>query len=59
MSLITGIRSRIGVVKDLCSFFWQRKLWWLIPMLLVLVIMGVLVVFVNTSATVPFVYVLF
>ncbi|MCX5778282.1 MAG: DUF5989 family protein [Elusimicrobia bacterium] len=59
MRLLKVVGSRLSVVKDLCRFFWQRKLWWLIPMLLVFVIMGLLIAFVNTSSTVPFVYVLF
>jgi uncharacterized membrane protein len=59
MRVLSVIGSRLGVLKELCRFFWERKLWWLIPMLAVLVIMGILVLFINTSATVPFVYVLF
>jgi competence protein ComGC len=40
-------------------FLWEKKLWWLVPMVLVLLVLGILVMFVQNNAVVPFVYVLF
>ena len=33
-----GVAARMGIVGELLSFLWQRKLWWLIPMILVIVL---------------------
>ena len=48
-----------GFFKDFWKFFWEHKAWWLLPMFLVFLILGLLVVFAKSSAVVPFVYVLF
>jgi len=32
--------SKVKIFGELLSFFWQRKLWWLIPMIVVLVLVG-------------------
>ena len=54
-----GVAARMGIVGELLSFLWQRKLWWLIPMILVIVLFGVLLVFAQGSAVAPFIYTLF
>ena len=48
-----------GFFKDLWQFFWERKLWWIVPMILVFLLLGLIVIFGQSSAVVPFVYVLF
>ena len=54
-----GVATRMGIVGELLSFLWQRKLWWLIPMILVIVLFGVLLIFAQGSAVAPFIYTLF
>jgi len=54
-----GVAARMGIVGELLSFLWQRKLWWLIPMILVIMLFGVLLVFAQGSAVAPFIYTLF
>ena len=51
--------SNFGVVGELMSFLWQRKLWWLIPMVVVLLVFGLLLVFASSSGIGPFIYTLF
>ena len=51
-----GIMSAIG---DLWGFLKERKKWWLLPMVLVLLLFGVLIVLTSGSAVAPFVYTLF
>ena len=53
------IGARAGVIGELVSFLWQRKLWWIIPMVLTLVLLGVLLVFAQGSAFAPFIYSIF
>ena len=51
--------SRLGIFGELLTFFWQRKLWWMIPMIVVLLLFVVLLVFAQGSAIGPFIYTLF
>jgi hypothetical protein len=59
MEFTEGIRQRFGIAGELMSFLWQRKLWWLIPMVLVLLVFGGLMVTAQSSALGPFIYTLF
>jgi len=54
-----AIASNLGVVGELFSFLWQRRLWWLIPMVVMLVIFGLLLFFSSASGLGPFIYTLF
>ena len=53
------VSSRMGVINELFGFLWERKLWWLIPMVMVLVVFGLLLVFAQASGIAPFIYTLF
>lgn len=59
MRLINRFLSRIGIFRDLLIFVWQRKLWWLIPMIIVLVLFGLVLAFTNAAVVAPFIYTLF
>ena len=58
-SFIRSMSSNFGVVGELLSFLWQRKLWWLIPMVVVLISFGCLLIFASSSGIGPFIYTLF
>ncbi len=49
----------LDLLKDLWGFMKERKKFWLIPIIFVLLLLGVLVVFVQGSAIAPFIYTLF
>ena len=49
----------MGIVGELLAFLWKRRLWWLIPMVLVLLAFGGLLVTAQSSALGPFIYTLF
>jgi hypothetical protein len=51
--------ARMGVLGELLGFLWKRKLYWLIPMVLVLMVFIVLIVAGGNSAIAPFIYTLF
>ena len=51
--------SNVGIVGQLLTFLWQRKLWWLIPMVTVLLLFGLLLIFASASGVGPFIYTLF
>ena len=49
----------IDLIKDLWAFMKERKKFWLAPIIIVLLLLGVLVVFAQGSAIAPFIYTLF
>lgn len=51
--------SNFGVVRELLRFLWDRKRWWLIPMVVVLMIFGLLFIFASASGIGPLIYTLF
>jgi hypothetical protein len=50
---------RFGIMRELLSFLWERKLWWMLPMVSMLLMLGILLVFAQSSAIAPFIYTLF
>jgi hypothetical protein len=51
--------SKMGIFRELLVFLWRRKLWWMIPMIVVLILFGLLLIFTQSSAVAPFIYTLF
>ena len=51
--------SRLGTVRELWIFLIQRKKYWLLPIVLVMVLIGGLLVFAASSALAPFIYTIF
>ena len=49
----------LELLKDLWSFMRVRKKFWLAPIILILLLLGVLVVMSQGSAVAPFIYTLF
>jgi hypothetical protein len=47
-----------GVLSELWSFMAHNKKWWLTPIIVMLLLLGVLVVL-GTSGAAPFIYTLF
>jgi len=54
-----NLGQRLGIAGQLLGFFWTRKIWWLTPLVLVLLMLGVLVIFGQSSAVSAFIYTLF
>ncbi len=59
MKILKSIGSRLGVVGEMFTYLWKRKLWWLMPMVFILVVFGLLMVFAQASGIAPFIYTLF
>lgn len=53
------IFARMSILGELLQFLWRRKLYWLIPMILVLSIFALLIILASNPATQPFIYSLF
>ena len=54
-----NMASNVGVVGELLGFLRRRKLWWLIPMISILLLFGLLLIFASASGIGPFIYSLF
>ena len=46
-------------LRDLWAFIKERKKFWLLPLIIVLLLLGILIVFTSGSAIAPFIYTLF
>jgi hypothetical protein len=53
------MKSRVGIFGELWAFMRIRKKWWLGPIMIFLLLLGVLIVFTEGSALAPFIYALF
>lgn len=51
--------SKFSILKEFWQFLCERKRWWLAPIVVLLLLLGVLLVFAKGSALAPFIYSLF
>lgn len=49
----------IELLKDLWMFMRERKKFWLAPVIIILLLLGLLIVFGSGSAIAPFIYTIF
>lgn len=47
------------LIKDFAAFMAQRKKYWLLPVIVVMLLLGALIVLTQGSAIAPFIYTLF
>ena len=58
-SFLRKLQLNSGIVGDLFAFLWRRKLWWLIPIILVMLIFGFLIALGTATGLGPLIYTLF
>lgn len=51
--------SKLSILKEVGLFLKERKKWWITPIMIALVLLGVVIVLSQGSALAPFIYVLF
>lgn len=59
MGVMRDMKARVGIFGELWAFMRVRKKWWLGPIMIFLLLLGVLIVFTEGSALAPFIYALF
>ena len=59
MSWLGSFKSRTSVVGELFGFLWRQRLWWLIPVMVMLLVFGLLMLFAQSSPIAPFIYTIF
>jgi Family of unknown function (DUF5989) len=51
--------ARRAIALQMWDLIWERKKWWLLPIIVVLMLFGALLIFAQTSALAPFIYTIF
>jgi hypothetical protein len=54
-----GMFTNLGVIGEFITFLWQRRVYWMIPMVVILLAFGMLIIFASASGIGPFIYALF
>lgn len=59
MQAIREIGEKFVIAGELLSFMWHRKMWWMIPLVVVLLFFGLIIVAGSATGVGPFIYTLF
>jgi hypothetical protein len=59
MAFLSGTREKLSIFGQLWMYMRVRKKFWLGPIMLMLILLGLLIVFTQGSALAPFIYALF
>jgi len=51
--------GKLGILAEFWEFLRYRKRYWLLPIVIILLLLGLLIVFTESSAVAPFIYTLF
>ena len=51
--------KRLGIIGELFQFIWDQKLYWMIPMVIILVLVIAISLLGQATAVGPFIYTLF
>ena len=51
--------NKYGLIQEFWAFMKIRKKWWLLPIVVVMLLLGFLLAFAETSALAPFIYTIF
>jgi hypothetical protein len=52
-------REAMELLREFWEFFRVRKKFWLLPIIIIFLLLGILIVFTESSAVAPFIYALF
>jgi hypothetical protein len=51
--------SKLSIMTELWGYLKVRKKWWLVPIVLFLLLIGIMLILVEGSVVAPFIYTLF
>jgi hypothetical protein len=57
--ILKKFKSVISLFGEFWAFMRMQKKWWLAPLILVLILMGMLIILTEGSALAPFIYAIF
>ena len=50
---------RMGVMGELLAFLWKRKLYWMLPLVITLLVFALVIIAGSSGPVAPFIYTLF
>jgi len=56
MKFTRQLAARSETIVEVFTFLWERKLWWLIPLAVLMLFMGVLFFIAQASSVAPWMY---
>ncbi len=59
MQIVRNMLTNAGTARELLEFLWRQKMWWLVPLVAILLIFGLLLVFASATGVGPFIYTIF
>jgi hypothetical protein len=59
MKVLRNVATGASTIGELIQFLWIRKLWWLIPFVVTLLLLGTLLIIGQATGVAPFIYTLF
>ena len=51
--------AKLNIVREFFQFLWEKKLWWIAPIIIILLAMAGLVIVFEHSSVLPFIYTIF
>lgn len=51
--------GKVSILREFFGYLWKRKKWWLIPVIIFLILLGIVIALSETAAVAPFIYTLF
>jgi hypothetical protein len=59
MKIWTALQARASILREMFAFLGSQRLWWLIPMMVPLPLLGSIPVLRHNLVVAPFIYTLF
>lgn len=59
MGRIKNFKERVGILKEFFEFIMKQKVWWLAPIIILLVLFSLFIIFTESTALAPFIYAIF
>jgi hypothetical protein len=57
--ILKRMKSVVSLLREFWAFMRMQKKWWLAPLIVILVLMGILIILTEGSALAPFIYAIF
>jgi hypothetical protein len=57
--ILKRLKSVVSLLGEFWAFMRMQKKWWLAPLIVVLILMGILIILTEGSALAPFIYAIF
>jgi hypothetical protein len=57
--ILKRLKSGVSLLGEFWAFMRMQKKWWLAPLIVILILMGILIIMTEGSALAPFIYAIF